>query len=192
VSFTARFARTVSWIGHPLVFVSSSVGVVVALRLANRTGLAVLLTLFVSVIVPIALLLFGGARSGRWSDADISVRTERTRFYPIAISISLLGVATLWLMRAPAFVLRGALVTLALLFVSAIVNLRIKLSLHALFAFYCTVILFRLHPGFGASALTLALLVFWSRLYLKRHDLAEMVTGVVIGIAGGIATAWWP
>jgi hypothetical protein len=39
--------------------------------------------------------------------------------------------------------------------------------------------------------LALALLVFWSRLYLQRHDLPEMLTGTLLGVVGGIATAWW-
>ena len=187
-----RLARGVSWIGHPLVFISLAMLVVVALRVANRAGLAVLLMLLVCVVIPMALLLFRGVRSGRWSDADVSVRTERTRFYPRAIPISAVGVLALWLLRAPGFALRGAFVTLALLVVAALLNFRIKLSLHALFAFYSSVILFRVTTIAGAIALALALLVFWSRLYLQRHDLPEMLIGTLLGVAGGIATAWWP
>jgi hypothetical protein len=187
-----RFARIISWIGHPLVFITSSVAIVVALQLANRTGLVVLATLLVSVILPTAFLLFRGVRSGRWSDADVSVRTERTRFYPRAIPFSALAVAALWFMHAPDFVLRGAIVTLVLLVLAALANFRVKLSLHALFAFYCTVILFRIGPLIGICALSFALLVFWSRLYLQRHDLLEMLTGALLGIGGGIAAAWWP
>ncbi|HJX24882.1 MAG TPA: phosphatase PAP2 family protein [Chthoniobacterales bacterium] len=189
---SGRLARAISWIGHPLVFVTWSVGVVVALRLANRVGIAVLLALLLSVIFPTAILLFRGVRSGHWSDADVSVRTERNRFYPMAIPISALGVGMLWFLHAPAFMARGAFVTLGLLVVAAIANFRIKLSLHALFAFYCTVILFRVQPAFGAAALALALLVFWSRLYLQRHDVPEMLTGALLGMAGGVVTAWWP
>jgi hypothetical protein len=190
--FARRLAAAVSWIGHPLVFISLAVAVVVALRLANRVGVAVLLTLLVCVVLPMALLLFRGVRSGRWSDADVSVRTERTRFYPRAIPISAIGVVALWLMRAPGFALRGAIVTLALLVLTALLNFRIKLSLHALFAFYSSVILFRVTTIAGAIALALALLVFWSRLYLQRHDLPEMLIGTLLGVVGGIATAWWP
>ena len=189
---TRRLARAVSWIGHPLVFISLAMLVVVALRAANRAGLAVLLTLLVCVVIPMALLLFRGVRSGRWSDADVSVRAERTRFYPRAIPISAAGVLALWLLRAPGFALRGAFVTLALLVAAALLNFRFKLSLHALFAFYSSVILFRVTTIAGAIALALALLVFWSRLYLQRHDLPEMLIGTLLGVAGGIATAWWP
>ena len=184
------FARWVSWIGHPLVFISLSVGIIVALRLANRAGLALSLTLLATVILPMALLLFRGFQSGRWSDPDVSVRAERIRFYPRAISISAVAVIALLLSHAPAFALRGATVTLFLLSMAALINFRIKLSLHALFAFYSGVILFVVNPLIGAVAFVLALLVFWSRLYLRRHDFFETLVGAFLGLAGGLVTAW--
>jgi hypothetical protein len=176
--------------GHPLVFISLSVGIIIALRLANRTGLALSLTLLATVILPMALLLFRGFQSGRWSDPDVSVRAERVRFYPWAISISAVAVIALLLSHAPAFALRGATVTLFLLIMAALINFRIKLSLHALFAFYGGVILFVVNPVVGAVAFALALLVFWSRLYLRRHDFLETLVGTFLGLLGGLVTAW--
>ena len=192
VKSATQFARAVSWMGHPLVFVTVSVGIVVVSRLARRDALSILPVLFVSVILPMALLLFDGVRSGRWSDADVSERTERKRFYPAAIPLLGIGIVALWSLRASNFVLRGALVTFALFILAAIANFWIKLSLHALFAFYCSVILFRINPLFGGVACALAITLFWSRLYLQRHDLAEMLTGTLLGLGGGIVTAWWP
>ena len=182
-------ARCVSWIGHPLVFISLSVAIIIILRLANRAGLALLLTLLVTLILPMGLLLFWGARTGRWSDADVSVRSERVRFYPCAIPISAMAVIALWLLRAPAMASRGAVVTLFLLLVAALVNFRMKLSLHALFAFYSAIILFVVHPVVGTIAFALAFLVFWSRLYLGRHDLLETLVGASLGLLGGLVTA---
>ena len=187
---TVVFARWVSWIGHPLVFISLSVGIIIALRLANRAGLALSLTLLATVILPMALLLFRGFQSGRWSDPDVSIHAERVRFYPRAISISAVAVLVLLLSRAPAFALRGATMTLFLLIIAALINFRIKLSLHALFGFYSAVILFVVNPVVGAVALAVALLVFWSRLYLKRHDLLETLVGAFLGLLGGLVTAW--
>jgi hypothetical protein len=184
------FAQWVSWIGHPLVFISLSVGIIIASRLANRAGLALSLTLLATVILPMALLLFRGFQSGRWSDPDVSVRAERVRFYPRAISISAVAVTALLLSRAPGFALRGATVTMFLLVMAALINFRIKLSLHALFAFYSAVILFVVNPIVGAVAFALALLVFWSRLYLGRHDLLETLVGAFLGLLGGLLTAW--
>jgi hypothetical protein len=187
---TVVFARWVSWIGHPLVFISISVGIIIALRLADRAGLTLSLTLLATVILPMALLLFRGLQSGQWSDPDVSIHAERVRFYPQAISISAIAVIALLLSRAPAFALRGATVTLFLLVMAALINFRIKLSLHALFAFYSALILFVVNPVAGAIAFTLALLVFWSRLYLKRHDLLETFVGAFLGLLGGLVTAW--
>jgi hypothetical protein len=187
---TVVFARWVSRIGHPLVFITLSLGVVIALRLANRGGLALLLTLLVTVILPMALLLFRGFQSGRWSDPDVSNSAERIRFYPWAILISAVAVIVLLLMHAPAFALRGATITLFLLIIAALLNFRIKLSLHALFAFYSAIILFLVNPIAGAVAFTLALLVFWSRLYLKCHDFSETLVGAFLGLLGGLVTAW--
>ena len=187
---TVVFARWVSWIGHPLVFISLSVGIIIALRLANRAGLTLSLTLLATVILPMALLLFRGVQSGRWSDPDVSIHAERVRFYPRAISISAVAVLVLLLSRAPAFALRGATMTLFLLIIAALINFRIKLSLHALFGFYSAVILFVVNPVVGAVASAVALLVFWSRLYLKRHDLLETLVGAFLGLLGGLVTAW--
>ena len=187
---TIVFARWISWIGHPLVFISLSVGIIIALRLANRAGLALSLTLLATVILPMALLLFRGVQSGRWSDPDISIHAERVRFYPGAISISAVAVIVLLLSRAPGFALRGATMTLFLLIMAALINFRIKLSLHALFAFYSGVILFVVNPLVGAVAFVLALLVFWSRLYLRRHDFLETLLGAFLGLVGGLVTAW--
>ena len=187
---TVVFARWVSWIGHPLVFISLSVGIIIALRLANRTGVALSLTLLATVLLSMALLLFRGFQSGRWSDPDVSIHAERVRFYPRAISISAVAVIVLLLFRAPGFALRGATMTLFLLIMAALINFRIKLSLHALFAFFSAVILFVVNPVVGAGAFALALLVFWSRLYLKRHDLLETLVGAFLGLLGGLVTAW--
>ena len=188
--FARRLATIVSWIGHPLVFVTISVGIVLTTQLESRAAMLLLVALFLTVIAPTAVLLFLGVRSGRWRDADVSVREERKRFYPIAIPLSALGTIVMWLAGAPRYILRGGIVTLMLLVIAAITNLRFKISLHVLFAAYCTVILFRVNAVCGAAALLLAALVFWSRLFLSRHTLSETIGGAVLGMAGGIVTAW--
>lgn len=185
-------ARAISWIGHPLVFASVSMGIVVFYRLANRVGMSVLAALFLSVVLPTAVLLIRGVRAGRWSDVDVSVQTERRRFYPPAILLSTGGFVALLLLHAPAFVMRGAVVTLLLLLTAAIINRYLKISLHTMFAFYCAVVLLRIGWFSGSVALVLALLVIWSRLYLRRHALPEVVLGALVGTAGAIITAWCP
>jgi membrane-associated phospholipid phosphatase len=184
-------AIIISRIGNPLVFVPVSLAIIVTTQLPPRVGLPILAALLLCVIVPIALVLFVGVRSGRWRDADVSVREERRRFYPWAIPFSALGALALWIMRVPGFVLRGAVVTLILFCLAALINLRSKISLHILFAFYCATILLRLGLIIGTAASVVALLVFWSRLFLGRHTWFEAAAGACLGIAGGIVTAWF-
>jgi hypothetical protein len=185
-----RLAVIVSWIGHPLVFVTISVGIVLMTQLASRLAIPLIAALFLALIAPMGLLLFFGVRLGRWGDADVSVREERKRFYPIAIPLSALGTIVMWLANTPRYVLRGGVITLLLLIAAAVINHWSKVSLHTLFAAYCTVILFRVSIFCGSAALILAALVFWSRLFLSRHTISENTSGVALGAVGGIATAW--
>src|SRR5438046_3571320 len=184
-------ARLISWIGHPLIFVFAAVAVVVGPQLGPRTGLPVLLSLLLSTLVPTAILLLSGVRSGRWSDADVSVRKERQRFFPWAVPFSLAGVIAMWWLQSPSYIICGGMVTLGLFLVSWLANFRLKLSLHALFAFYCTIILFRIGLMWGAIALMLAVLVAWSRLFLRRHTRIELIVGIVLGLMGGFIVGWW-
>ncbi len=185
-----RLAVIVSWIGHPLVFVTISVGIVLATQLASRRAMELIGALFLAVIAPTGVLLFLGVRSGRWGDADVSVHEERKHFYPIAIPLSALGTIVMWLANAPRYILRGGVITLLLLVAAAVTNHWSKISLHTLFATYCTMILFRVNLFCGSAALILAGLVFWSRLFLSRHTISENISGVALGAVGGIATAW--
>src|SRR5437660_3736189 len=185
------FARLVSWIGHPLVFVLASVAVVVGTQLSPRAGLPILLALLLSTLVPTAILLLSGVRSGRWSDADVSVRKERQRFFPWAVPFSLAGVIAMWWLQAPSYIIRGGMVTLDLFLVSWLVNLSLKLSLHALFAFYCAIILFRIGLIWGAIALALAVLVACSRLSLWHYTCIAVIAGIVLGLMGGFVAGWW-
>src|SRR5436190_6656887 len=178
MAILARWIATiVSWAGHPLVFVTISVGIVLATQLASRRAIGLIGALFLAVIAPTGVLLFLGVRSGRWRDADVSVREERKRFYPIAIPLSALGIVVTKLVGAPAYILRGGVITFVLLGIAALINLRFKLSLHALFAAYCAVILSQLGLPFGVAGITLAMLVLWSRIFLGRHTWLETMAG---------------
>ena len=97
----------------------------------------------------------------------------------------------MWWIRAPGYIIRGGVVTLALFLVAWIVNFGLKLSLHGLFAFYCAMILFRIGPICGAIAFVLAILVSWSRLFLGRHTGIELTAGILLGSLGGFVVGWW-
>src|SRR5947199_8390801 len=150
-----RLAVIVSWIGHPLAFVTISVGIVLTTQVASRAAIPLLAALFLSLIAPMGLLLFFGVRSGRWADADVSVREERKRFYPIAIPLSALGTIVMGLANTPRSILRGGVITLLLLIAAAIVNHWSKISLHTLLRLYSSVFLFGGNILCGSASLFL-------------------------------------
>src|SRR5437762_11375232 len=115
MKLAAQLARTISWIGHPLIFVSISVSIVVVTQLVSSAALPILAALFLSVILPTAVLLFAGVRAGRWRDADVSVREERKRFYPWAMIFSALGTLITWLIALLFSLFQAVLLTLPLL-----------------------------------------------------------------------------
>src|SRR5439155_17561859 len=136
------------------------------------------------------VVLVAGVRSGRWSDSDVSVRKERQRFFPWAVPFSLAGVIVLRLIHAPDYIVGGAFVTLALFVAAWIVNCWLKLSLHALFAFYCAMILFPIGIVWGATAFAVAVIVAWARLFLRCHTPVELTAGIMLGLLGGFFAAW--
>ena len=190
--FTRRLAVIVSWIGHPLVLVTSTAGFVLGMQLPWHSAIVIGLTLLLAVVSPMALLLWLGIRFGHWRDADVSIREERKRFLLIAIPILALGTVIAWLAKVPGYVLRGQVITLFLLLIVGVTNQRSKVSLHTLFATYCAVILFQVNDVLGVIAGLMTILVFWSRLILSRHSAGEALMGSALGAAGGILAAWLP
>ena len=77
-----RVATIVSWAGHPLVFVTISVGIVLATQLASRRAIGLIGALFLAVIAPTGVLLFLGVRSGRWRDADSGLAIDAVSTMP--------------------------------------------------------------------------------------------------------------
>src|SRR5438046_8734950 len=97
----------------------------------------------------------------------------------------------MWWLQAPSYIIRGGMITLGLFLVSWLVNFSLKLSLHALFAFYCAIILFRLGLFYGAIALVLSVLVAWSRLFLRRHTCIELIMGFDFGLVVCFVCGWF-
>jgi membrane-associated phospholipid phosphatase len=75
--------------------------------------------------------------------------------------------------------LSGALVLAALL-----VARWVKVSLHAAFAAFATILLWPITLAVvGGVLVTVA--VVWSRLVLRRHVVADVIAGLLLGVAAG-------
>jgi membrane-associated phospholipid phosphatase len=180
-------ARWVSILGHPFVMVAAMVtGAALHSRSPGQAARIVPIVMLITV-VPVAILMMQQVRRGAWQDADGSDPRNR----PLLFVISALGVvgllAYLGLTQPQSFVIRGAAGTLAVLIVSAAATRWLKVSLHLAFATLAATVLLRLDSTIGWILVALLPMLAWSRLFLARHSGAEVIVGLLIGLAAGVA-----
>ena len=180
-----QVARWISILGHPFILIPALVAAVTVRRLPpERAALIVGIVVLVSV-VPMLLLIARQVRSGAWTNYDVSVREQRIGLYPAALAIATATVLVLAWAQVPRPILQGVLATLLLIGIAALVNLRLKISLHTAFAVFTALALWP-SRGLVTGVLVLALAIAWSRLEMARHTLPEVIGGALLGAAVGI------
>jgi hypothetical protein len=177
-------ARVVSIVGHPVVLV-----LVAALIAASTRGASLQqLQLVGGALVALGVIVLGFSwvqvRAGRWSHVDASVRSERSALNVFIVVLCFLSAMLLWfltrrLSMSVAFALSGALALVALL-----VARWVKVSLHAAFAAFATTLLWPITLAVAGGVLATAAVV-WSRLVLGRHVAADVMVGLLLGVAAG-------
>lgn len=178
-----KFATLVSFVLNPL-FVAYLVPFLIVYKATDSGWYALKWMLFISLFVSLAVsYFFYGRLRGYFSDFDISKRKERFRFYRLILLLSFVFLCISIFLKGVTFPISILAFGITMGIIAyAIVNLKIKASGHVgvLCAFVITV-------GFlyGAqSALFLSWtipLLAWSRLYLKRHTMKEVITGAILG-----------
>ncbi|MEO1366997.1 MAG: hypothetical protein AAFX50_07440 [Acidobacteriota bacterium] len=152
---------------------------------------ALALTVWVAVcgVAPLVVFLWHQVKQGR-SNFDISTRELRGPAYLLGLALGGLLIATSWPLGAPPVVLASMACALAMVTLAALINLKLKVSLHTAFAVWVTI-------GFSAIDLraTVALgvltaAVAWSRLYLRRHTAVEVFAGLVLGASMAGVLLW--
>ena len=183
-------ARVVSIVGHPIVLV-----LVAALIVASTRGATLQqLQLVGGALVALGVIVLGFSwlqvRAGRWSHVDASVRSERSALNVFLVVLCSLSAMLLWFLTrrqsmSVALALSGALVLVALLLARWV-----KVPLHAAFAAFATTLLWPITLAVAGGVLVTAAVV-WSRLVLQRHVAADVMTGVLLGVAAGCGYHVW-
>ena len=139
-----------------------------------------LTSIFFATVVPIAAVLIWSKRN---IGVDIDLSKKEDRFYPLIIGIIsyLIGTIVLYVFHAPAIVtilmLCYFLNTLVVLFI----NLFWKISIHSVgVAGPTTALIFAFGPVGSLLGLFIPL-VMWSRVYLNKHDMSQVIMGAALG-----------
>lgn len=178
---TLTVARWVSRLGHPFILPLVALLVVTLRVVPAREALGIVALTAATITVPVLLFTRRQVRRQRWSDYDVSVRQDRYRLYPLILLVCAVSALVFWLLDAPAFMLRGILGGTALAFVAMLINLFLKISLHAALATLCALVILSLMPWLGLAACLFAALIGWSRVVLRRHTAVEVLSGALLG-----------
>ena len=178
-------SRVVSVLGHPLLTAAGFVVFVSFTRFGSATALASSAVVIGLVILPIAAWNYRNTQKGRYSNFDVSVRSQRHSFYRVSVGLLLLATGVLWLTDQPPSLRYGMGFALLLVVISGLANLYVKASLHTSVSVFLSLALLTIHPVAGAVLLGFSAVVAGSRWVLGRHTLPEIAAGAAIGLAVG-------
>lgn len=180
-----KLAKTISIIGHPLLLGSFYVVLMSFHNLPKQTAIGVSLSVIFLVTIPIIFNNWRKTKIGTYTNFDVSDQQQRKGFYPFAITLIVVLLLVFWIFDFPGEVISKSLVFFVMVLLMALVNLRIKASMHAGIAFYIAVSVFSIGLIPGIFLLGMALLISWSRLVMKRHSSLELMVGGLVGIIFG-------
>lgn len=181
-----KTAKFISVIGHPLLLGNAYVIFMSFQNLERNTAILVSLLVISLVAVPIIWNNLRKMKKGEYTNFDVSDRKQRMGFYPFAISLFVILLFVFWILDFPVEVIHQTLVFFVMVLIMAMVNFKIKASMHAGIGFYIVVNIFGIGILQGFITLIFALAVSWSRWEMKRHDTMELVIGSFIGVIFGL------
>jgi membrane-associated phospholipid phosphatase len=181
-TFRMQVARYISIIFSP-VTVSLPAIFLVALYHQEPSSLffAAIVVLFLSIGPMLYILV--GVSLGKFSDIDVSIRSQRLGPFLFGIMSSLMGFFILQFNNAPKN-LETVLLTASIVgFILMIITFWWKISMHASGIAGTVTFLTILYGKYVLPAFLLVFLVGWSRVVLKRHTAAQVTAGALLTAA---------
>ncbi len=146
-----------------------------------------LISIAVSVL-PIFLVIIYLVRKQRLESPFIITRRQRTKIYLVAGVCAGIGSIIFLYLGAPPTLRATFVAGLSAVVVFMCVNLLWKISLHTAFVTASATVLIILYGSIAAVTVVLVPLIAWSRIELKHHSLAQVITGALLAalIAVGV------
>ncbi|MFC3200204.1 hypothetical protein ACFOET_21460 [Parapedobacter deserti] len=180
-------AKLISTLGHP--FLTVPVFVIFLLFSIESVLQATYLSLLIigGIFIPIGIKTIRGVKKGTYTNLDVSDRVQRQKWF-IATTLLLAAVTIIiWLTNQDRTLRLATTCALMLLVAAQAVNRRIKASMHLAFHVFLGFLIFYFNWIAGVLFLLVAPLLAWSRIHLKRHVWKEVIAGVMLGTALGVA-----
>lgn len=179
------FAHMLSLAGHPAILAPFAAALAAVSGGASPSMARTILLAASAVAALVAVYSFAQVRRGKWADADASLPAERRQLNLFLLPALALASALAFWSGQPAALSAGLGVAAAIVAAAVLTARWLKLSLHIAFAILVSSLfwpeMFLVGIGLGLSSL-----IAWSRLYLARHDLADILAGALAGALGGL------
>ena len=180
-SFWKVLAKFFTEVLNPFVLVAALLTFVAWLNDPSWGQTASIAVFFIS-IVPLATSLVL-VRLGKATDKYIRHRTQRHTFYAVTLGSILVGAVLLFALDTSIEARWMLVFAVGTMLVVMAINRRLKISMHALMAALCAVIFSTGLPYIAVLVMSLIIWagVSWSRVFLARHSLIEVLSGSVLG-----------
>jgi len=177
-----QMARYISIIFSP-VTVSLPAIFLVALHNQEPSSMffAAIVVFFLSIGPMLYILV--GVSLGKFSDIDVSIRSQRLGPFLFGITSSLIGFFILLFNNAPKDLETILLTASTIGLVLMIITFWWKISMHASGIAGTITFLAVLYGKYVLPAFLLVFLVGWSRVVLKRHTVAQVTAGAILTAA---------
>lgn len=178
-----RMAEIISYVFHPLLIVVPTL-VIAMVQLGSTVWEAIFWTVLSIAIVnlPMALLLFWGVRSGKYTDASVSIREQRTSIYAVGGTCLVILLAVLIIGKAPVVIIACLVSAVIATAFGYWINRYTKLSLHSAAMAGCIAVLLWTAPLIGVVMAIFAPLVGWARIRLKHHTPVQIFIGWMVSM----------
>jgi membrane-associated phospholipid phosphatase len=183
-----EFARSLSTIFNPFIC-ATALFVIVAHAFSSSTFDFWALSfagLFFFTIAPM-LCVFYLYLSGRISDFDMSDRWERRRAFIAFVIVDTLAAAFLTVVHAPTVLIAITWGYVGAVFVTMLITRWWKISTHAFGVTGPFTVMFLLFRWELLPYVAIVPLVWWARVYLRSHTLAQVLAGAALAVVSTLA-----
>ena len=180
-----RFASFISFIGHPLLTLSAFAVIAFFTYEEFQRALLHSSLIVAGIFLPLTLKMYLNSRTGKYTNFDVSDKTQRQSWYAFAIFVLLTVTIILFATGQPRTISLTVLFSLILLSISQITNYFVKSSLHVSFTIFLAFLILPMNLMLGLLFLCFTILIAWARLSLERHTFKEILAGTIIGLTVG-------
>lgn len=175
-----KLARLISFLTSP-IFVIIPIPFFLVYQSTHNSLYALKWTFFsLGFLLLIGIFMLYSVRHKIFTDIDVSKREQRPLLFLFLTLVSAVYLACIYILKGPSVLYIGMLGILTAIFTIAIVNTRIKASIHVatITAVVLTLGLMYNLPAYFILAIPI---IAWARIKTKRHTMQEAVTGAALG-----------